>query len=137
MSHPDRLLVHTHDGAYVFGKGEAGLSEAALVAHYTRSPAGLEVTTNLHTRRRFMDDTPSNVQCARDTQRGIGLGAGLGLGFGIAAVLVVSALAGPLTIGAAAAWIVGGTATGSVGGAVLGNVTSEACQEQRRRRGGE
>ncbi|MCU1350460.1 MAG: alpha/beta hydrolase fold-3 domain protein precursor [Acidobacteria bacterium] len=38
VEHPDRLLVHTHGGAYVFGAGEAGLSEAALVAHYTRSP---------------------------------------------------------------------------------------------------
>jgi monoterpene epsilon-lactone hydrolase len=38
MSHPDRLLIHTHGGAYVFGAGEAGLSEAALVAYYTGSP---------------------------------------------------------------------------------------------------
>jgi epsilon-lactone hydrolase len=38
VSHPDRLLVHTHGGAYVFGTGEAGLAEAALVAHYSRSP---------------------------------------------------------------------------------------------------
>ncbi len=38
VSHPDRLLIHTHGGAYVFGTGEAGLSEAALVAHYSRSP---------------------------------------------------------------------------------------------------
>ena len=38
VAHPDRLLIHTHGGAYVFGKGEAGLSEAALVARYTGSP---------------------------------------------------------------------------------------------------
>ena len=36
--HDRRLLVHTHGGAYVFGKGEAGLSEAALVAHFSKSP---------------------------------------------------------------------------------------------------
>lgn len=36
--HDRRLLVHTHGGAYVFGTGEAGLSEAALVAHFTKSP---------------------------------------------------------------------------------------------------
>ena len=38
VSHPDRLLIHTHGGAYVFGTGEAGLSEAALVAAYSQSP---------------------------------------------------------------------------------------------------
>lgn len=33
-----RLLLHTHGGAYVFGAGESGLAEAALVAHYSKSP---------------------------------------------------------------------------------------------------
>lgn len=36
--HEQRLLVHTHGGAYVFGTGEAGLSEAALVAYFSSSP---------------------------------------------------------------------------------------------------
>jgi acetyl esterase/lipase len=36
--HEQRLLVHTHGGAYVFGAGESGLAEAALIAHYSKSP---------------------------------------------------------------------------------------------------
>ncbi len=36
--HQDRLLVHVHGGAYVFFSGIAGTSEAALVAHYSKTP---------------------------------------------------------------------------------------------------